>query len=123
MQNGSVSSDTIRAAKRLSSIASDSESSVEQTSQDVPPMEVCEQPLRDLSLRDLHVLVADQPDGDAASRDDVSHDGHMTKEGDRLPTSPSQSEISAEERPLPEEPVTMPFERDPDIVRAGQWVW
>ena len=123
VQNGTASPDEIRAAKRLSNIASDSESSMEQPSQDVTPRDFSDQPLRDLSLRDLRVDIAEQPDGETESHDDVSHDSHMAKEGDQLPTSPSQSELSAEERPLPEEPVTMPFDRDPDIVRVGLWVW
>ena len=121
VQNGSASPKEITAAKRLSSIASDSGSSEEPCSQDLTLRDVPDQPSRDLSLRDLYVDIVELPDQEVELRDDVSHDSHshVTKEGNQLPASPSQSEISTDDRPLPEEPVTMPFDRDPDMVRVG----
>lgn len=123
VQNGSASPKEIRAAKRLSSIASDSGSSEEPCSQDLTPRNDLDQPTRDLSLQDLHVDIVELPEQEVELQDDVSQDSsHIAKEGNLLPASPSQSEISTDERPLPEEPVSMPFDRDPDIVRVGLWV-
>ena len=95
----------IRMAKRLSNIESDSSSSLDEIVNE-----------NSISLKMVSESDTISQSQDSLLASDISHkDVKMSDTSSLVVGSPTHSEVS-EERPLPEEPLTMPYDMSPDLV-------
>ena len=114
-QLGSASGkhDNIRAARKLSDIESDSSSSKEE--------------LGRISVGDVSIGQVSTDGQESSKLNDLQRDiqidvpnGPLIKDSDssinEVIGSPTHSEMSTEDRPLPDEPVIMPYDLSPDLV-------